>query len=143
MSDDDPLLLRNQLCFPLYACSRQVIRGYTPLLEKLDLTYTQYVVLMVLWEEGSVNVKTLGERLFLDSGTLSPLLKGMEKKGFIVRERSEEDSRVVIVSVTDKGNGLRSDAEKIHSDMASCLPLDKEEAATLYRLLYKILGRSL
>ncbi|MCQ2085300.1 MAG: MarR family transcriptional regulator [archaeon] len=139
MSDNDPLLLRNQLCFPLYACSRQVVRGYTSALDKLDLTYTQYVTMMVLWEEGSINVKTLGERLFLDSGTLSPLLKGLEKKGYVTRVRDSKDTRVLLVELTEKGKTLKTEAVKVQSEMKACLPLTEEESVTLYRLLYKIL----
>ena len=139
MDEEDSLLLRNQLCFPLYACSRQVIKGYNTSLKELDLTYTQYVAMMVLWEEGDINVKTLGERLYLDSGTLSPLLKSLEQKGYVTRSRDASDSRIVTVSITDEGRELRTKATEVQSRMKGCLPIDAAEAETLYRILYKIL----
>ena len=135
----EELKLSNQLCFPLYACSREIIKMYKPYLDKLDLTYTQYIAMIVLWERRQVNVKELGECLYLDSGTLTPLLKKMEQKGLVTRARSEKDERNLIVRVTAKGLEMRDEAVHIPEQIASCAPLDKGDAATLYSLLYKIL----
>lgn len=136
----DCLKLENQLCFPLYAASKEIVRKYKPLLDTLDLTYTQYITMMVLWEKKRTNVKELGECLFLDSGTLTPLLKKLEQKGYIGRKRSSRDERNLIVYITDKGEELREQAVKIPAEMVSCVNLEPDEAAELYRLLYKILG---
>ena len=135
----DMLLLRNQLCFPIYACAREVIKAYHEPLSALDLTYTQYLVMMVLWEEKKKSVRELGECLYLDSGTLTPLLKKMEAKGYIVRERCPEDERCVIVSLTARGETLRKNAESVPRCMAEKSPLSNEEAETLYKILYKLL----
>ena len=135
----DALKIENQLCFPLYACSRLVIKQYKPFLDKLDLTYTQYIALMVLWEEHSVTVKTLGDRLFLDSGTLTPLLKKLEHKGLVTRTRSSADERNLIVAVTPQGMALREEALRIPGELSKCLCLTGDEARTLYGLLYKLL----
>ena len=134
------LKLENQLCFPLYACSKEVVRRYKPFLDELDLTYTQYITMMVMWEKGSINVKELGDRIFLDSGTLTPLLKKLESKGYITRERSKDDERNLIVSVTDEGLALRDRAIDVPYKMLQCVRLSREEAAELYRLLYKLLA---
>ncbi|MCR5207484.1 MAG: MarR family transcriptional regulator [Eubacterium sp.] len=136
----DSLKLENQLCFPLYACSKEVVKRYKPFLDRLDLTYTQYITMMVLWERRRINVKELGESIFLDSGTLTPLLKKLEKKGYITRERSKEDERNLIVSITEKGDALRDEAVEVPVQMGKCVNLTKEEAKTLYALLYKLLG---
>lgn len=136
----DSLKIKNQLCFPLYACSREVIKRYTPFLDEIGLTYTQYIAMMVFWEERSLTVKELGERLFLDSGTLTPLLKKMEKKGLITRKRSDRDERFLIAEITEYGEQLREKAADIPEKMAKCSNLDPEEAAQLYRILYKMLG---
>ena len=136
----DSLKLDNQLCFPLYACSKEIIRKYKPFLDEIDLTYTQYITMIVLWEKKSVNVKTLGECLYLDSGTLTPVLKKLECKGYITRERSEKDERNLVVSITDSGMKLRDKAVEIPSRIGSCVRLTAEEAATLYNLLHKIIG---
>ncbi|KPU43180.1 organic hydroperoxide resistance transcriptional regulator [Oxobacter pfennigii] len=138
----DVLKLENQLCFPIYACSREVVKKYKPFLDEIGLTYTQYIVMMVLWEKKSINVKSLGECLYLDSGTLTPLLKKLESNGFISRIRSAEDERNLIVTITDKGEGLKVKAVEIPFKLASCLNLSPEEAKLLYSLLYKILGNS-
>lgn len=135
----DSLKLENQLCFPLYACAKEVVKRYKPFLDKIDLTYTQYIAMMVMWEHKIVNVKELGEYLFLDSGTLTPLLKTLEKKGFVTRERSKEDERNLIVKVTDKGLKLRDEAVKVPMEMSGCIKFEKEDAAQLYRLLHKML----
>lgn len=141
MSDKfDCLKLENQLCFPLYAASREVLRRYTPLLKPLDLTYTQYIVLMVLWEQQEISVCELGKKLFLDTGTLSPLLKSMEKKDLLTRTRAKSDERIVNVAITKEGMALREKAAGIPPVMGSCLSLSQEEAAELYRLLYKLLN---
>ena len=137
----DVLKIGNQLCFPLYACAREVVKRYTPFLEEVDLTYTQYIVMMVLWEKKSVTVKELGQVLFLDSGTLTPLLKKLEAKGYLSRERSKEDERNLIVTVSREGELLREKAVGIPGKMMQCVTLDPEEAATLYQLLYKLLER--
>jgi len=135
----DPLLLRNQLCFPIYACAREIIKAYHEPLSALNLTYTQYLVMMVLWEEKRKNVRELGECLYLDSGTLTPLLKKLEAKGCIIRERCPEDERCVVVSLTAEGEALRKKAENVPRCMAEKSPLTKEEAETLYKTLYKLL----
>lgn len=136
----DALKLENQICFPLYACAKEVVRIYRPFLEEIDLTYTQYIAMMVLWDKKQVSVKELGEYLYLDSGTLTPLLKKLEQKGYIERCRSKEDERVLQVSLTDSGEVLREQALKIPQQMGKCVKLDAEEAKVLYKLLYKILN---
>ncbi len=136
----ESLKLGNQLCFPLYACSKEIIRKYKPYLDDIDLTYTQYITMMVLWEKNTVNVKTLGECLYLDSGTLTPVLKKLESKGYITRVRSSEDERNLVVSITDEGMALRDKALSIPDAMGSCVQLTAEEAGVLYKLLYKIIG---
>ncbi|MBQ8131697.1 MAG: MarR family transcriptional regulator [Bacilli bacterium] len=135
----DSLKLENQLCFPLYAASKEIIRKYRPLLEKLDLTYTQYITMMVLWEEKQVNVKSLGERLFLDSGTLTPLLKKLESKGYITRTKASKDERNLEVKITKEGEELKKKATHIPEEIGSCINLTQEEAISLYQILYKIL----
>lgn len=134
------LKLKSQLCFPLYACSKEIIRRYKPFLDEFDLTYTQYITMMAMWENESMNVRELGKCLFLDSGTLTPVLKKLESKGYLARRRSKEDERNLIVSVTDKGWQLRDEALSIPQAMSSCVNLEAEESAQLYRLLYKVLG---
>ena len=136
----DCLKIENQLCFPLYAASREVIKQYNPYLQKIDLTYTQYVAMMVLWDVKKTTVKDLGEKLYLDSGTLTPLLKSLEAKGLVKRSRSKEDERVLIVEITAKGEELKNEAVEIPKVMMGCVKLTQEEAATLYSLLYKVLG---
>jgi len=135
----DVLKLEKQVCFPLYACARETIKLYKPFLDELNLTYTQYITLLVLWEEGSLTVKELGKRLYLDSGTLTPLLKKLEEKGLVDRRRSIADERNLIVSITDAGMELRDRATHIPGEMSKCLLLSREETLTLYRLLYKML----
>ncbi len=136
----EQLLLKNQLCFPLYACSRKIVGSYTPYLKPLGLTYTQYIVLMVLWEKESVSVGQLGEILRLDAGTLTPLLKRLEKSGLITRERSKEDERVTVIGITSKGDKLKEECKDIPAKMACTnSPLSPEDARELYRLLYLFL----
>ena len=136
----DELKLENQLCFPLYACAREVVKKYKPFLDEIELTYTQYIAMMVLWDKKSINVKNLGECLYLDSGTLTPLLKKLESNGLVSRTRSTEDERNLIVTITEKGENLKDKAVEIPTRLASCLNLSLEETKTLYCLLYKMLG---
>ena len=136
----DALKLENQLCFPLYAASREVVKRYRPHLEPLGLTYTQYIAMMVFWEQKKCSVKELGERLFLDSGTLTPVLKSLEAKGFVRRYRSTEDERVLLVEVTEEGEALRDKALDVPGKLGSCIRLEAEEVDELYRLLYKLIG---
>ncbi len=140
MDKYDSLKLENQLCFPLYACSKEIVRHYRPYLDEIDLTYTQYIVMMVLWEENKINVKMLGKRLFLDSGTLTPLLKSLETKGYITRSRSKQDERNLDVCITKKGIELKDKAINVPKSMSSCIKLSPEEAEILYKTLYKILS---
>lgn len=137
----DALKIENQLCFPLYACSKEIIKQYKPFLDKIDLTYTQYITMMVLWEHKSMTVKELGKCLYLDSGTLTPLLKKLESKGLITRNRSESDERNVIITITAVGEALKDQALSVPQQMAQCTNLEPEEAAMLYKILYKILGQ--
>ena len=136
---NEKLKLENQLCFPLYACAKEVIRRYTPLLEPLGLTYTQYIAMMVMWEHKSISIKDMSKLLLLDSGTLTPMLKKMEKAGLIVRKRSEEDERIVIVSITERGEELKVRAEEVPEKMAGCVTLSSDEAMQLYILLHKLM----
>ena len=136
----DALKLENQLCFPLYACSREVIKQYKPYLDKMDLTYTQYVVMLALWEEKEMTVKALGDRLYLDSGTLTPLLKKLEAKGYITRTRSRKDERNLLVGVTESGAALREEAMEMPRAIKANTVLSREEMETLYKLLYKVLA---
>ena len=139
MDKYDTLKLKNQLCFPLYAAYRAVVKGYHPTLKAIDLTYTQYLAMMVLWEEKEIAVGELGKRLFLDSGTLTPMLKAMEKKGLLSRERDKDDERRLVVAITERGEALKEEALAIPARGAKCVPLAEDEAKELYRLLYKIL----
>lgn len=143
MTDDkyDTLKLENQLCFPLYACAKEVVRKYKPFLEELDLTYTQYIAMMVLWEKKEMNVKELGNDLYLDSGTLTPLLKKLETKGYINRDRMKEDERNLRICITQKGEELKDIALKVPTQMSQCISLNPEEFKLLYQLLYKVIGR--
>ena len=133
------LRLDAQLCFPLYAASRAVIRQYHPYLSALDLTYTQYIAMMALWERSPQSVKELGDRLRLDTGTLTPLLKAMEKKGLVRRCRSEKDERSVLISLSAEGKALREKAGRVPEQVGSCIPLAPERAELLYTLLYELL----
>lgn len=141
MDKYESLKLKNQLCFPLYAVSKEIVKLYKPSLDELDLTYTQYITLMVLWEHKQMNVKELGRFLYLDSGTLTPVLKKLEQKGWIERARAKEDERVLIVTLTPQGEALREKAVKIPETIGACVDLEPEEATLLYQILYKILGR--
>lgn len=137
----EALKLKNQLCFPLYAVSKEIVKRYTPLLDKIGLTYTQYIAMMVLWEEKEVTVKELGNRLLLDSGTITPVLKTLEKKGYVNRRRSQTDERVVNAVLTDEGLALREQAVEIPEKIGACIPLEPEDAANLYRILHTIMDR--
>lgn len=136
----EQLKLENQICFPLYAGAKEVVRRYKPYLDELDLTYTQYISMMVLWEKKQVNVKELGAALFLDSGTLTPLLKKLEAKGYLTRCRSKEDERNLDVRITEAGEALKEKAAHIPYQIGECVSLSPEEASQLYTLLYKLLG---
>ena len=136
----EALRIDNQLCFPLYACAKEIVRRYKPFLDEIDLTYTQYIVMMVLWEEREINVKELGSRLYLDSGTLTPVLKRLEQKGLITRQRDDKDERVLIVSITKEGDELKDKAVEIPVKMAGCVSLEPQDAAELYGLLHKLLA---
>jgi len=137
----DGLKLENQLCFPLYACSRAVIKKYHPYLSAIDLTYTQYIAMLVFWDEKKISVKELGSKLFLDSGTLTPVLKSLEAKGLVKRYRSSEDERVLLVEITEAGELLKEKAADIPAKIGSCVRLEPEEAMELYRILYKLLSK--
>ncbi len=135
----DSLTLKNQLCFPIYLASKEIIRKYTPILDKLNLTYTQYIVMMYLWEKKTSNVKEIGKTLLLDSSTLTPLLKKLESKGFITRVRSSEDERNLIIEITEKGMKLRDEALTVPEEISKCISLSEDDAKTLYSLIYKVL----
>ena len=133
------LRLKNQLCFPLYAVSNIITRRYKPLLDRLNLTYTQYIVMMVLWEEGEVNEKFLCEALFLQSNTMTPLLKKLTEKGYIRKERSGADERKLVITLTESGRALQEKALCVPESIAKEFALTPEEAMSLYQTLYKIL----
>lgn len=140
MDKYDALKLENQLCFPLYACAREVVKKYRPYLDEIGITYTQYIAMMVFWEKGKCSAKELGEKLYLDSGTLTPVLKSLEKKGFVKRVRSIDDERLLIVEITKQGEALKEKAASIPEKVVSCVNLTKQEAVTLHKTLYKILN---
>lgn len=135
------LRLKNQLCFPLYAVSNMITRKYKPLLDELDLTYTQYIVMMVLWEEKQVNEKFLCDALCLKSNTVTPLLQKLEAKGYIDKKRDNSDERNLIITLTEKGEKLQDQALCVPENISKEFKLSKEEAFTLYRTLYKILDQ--
>ncbi len=136
---DERLKLENQLCFPLYAAAKEVVRRYRPLLDPLGLTYTQYITMMLMWQYRSMTISELGQRLYLDSGTLTPMLKKMEQSGWIVRTRCCDDERKVDISLTERGEALREQVAHVPQQAAQCLTMSSEEAQELYRLLYKLL----
>ncbi|MBO4229049.1 MAG: MarR family transcriptional regulator [Clostridia bacterium] len=133
------LRLKNQLCFPLYAVSNLITRKYKPLLDQLDLTYTQYIVMMVLWEEKQVNEKFLCEALYLKTNTLAPLLKKLEEKGYVKKVKDKSDERNLVISLTEEGERLQDKALGVPDCIARELHLTPDEAAVLYRMTYKIL----
>ena len=136
----DALKLGVQISFPLYACAKETVRLYKPHLDKLGLTYTQYIAMLVLWEEEKLTVKELANRLYHDSGTLTPLLKKLEAKGLLKRERSKEDERNLFITLTEEGLALKDKALPIPYEMVKCIDMSEEEKATLYHLLYRVLG---
>lgn len=143
MCDDkyECLKIGNQLCFPLYACSKEIVRRYKPFLDELDLTYTQYIAMMVMWEHKRINVKDMGKILYLDSGTLTPVLKKLECKGYIIRERDKTDERILNVIITDEGEELKEKAILIPDKLCACVSLDKEEVAVLKKTLDKLMNK--
>ena len=136
----EALKLTNQLCFPLYAASRSVVNLYTPYLKPLGLTYTQYIVLLVLWEKDGITVGEICDKLMLDNGTLSPLLKKMQQAGYIERKRNQKDDRVVLVTLTEEGKAVQEKAKEIPKEVSSCIDLPSEKAQRLYDLLYELLA---
>lgn len=137
----DRLKLENQLCFPLYAASREVIKQYKPYLDKIELTYTQYIAMLLLWENKTMTVKEMGEHLYLDSGTLTPLLKKLEAKGLINRMRSTEDERNLNITITSEGEKLKEKAVEIPCKIQQGTKLSREEMESFYNILYKILKK--
>ena len=135
----DCLKLSNQLCFPLYAASRKIVATYTPYLKPLNLTYTQYLVFLVLWETDDITVSEICSKLHLDNGTVSPLIKKLESRGLLKRERSSKDERVVTVKLTKEGKDLKKEAVKIPEKIGACVDLSPEEAGFLYSILYKLI----
>lgn len=133
------LKLKYQLCFPLYACAKEVVKKYRTFLDEINLTYTQYITMMVMWEHQKISAKEIGDKLYLDSGTLTPVLKSLAEKGYVTRQRSKEDERVLIVELTEKGLELRDQALGVPSGVSTCINLSREEAQELYRILHKIL----
>ena len=136
----EAMKLDNQLCFPLYAASRNVISLYTPWLKPLGLTYTQYLVFLVLWEKDGITVGEICEKLMLDNGTLSPLLKKMQQAGYLERKRIAEDDRVVVITLTEEGRSLQEKAKDVPGKVAGCIDLPPEKAHQLYVLLHELLG---
>lgn len=137
----DTLKLDNQLCFPLYVCAKEIVRMYTPLLEQLGLTYTQYITMMVLWQHNALNAKQIGQILFLDSGTLTPVLKRLEEKGWITRCRAKEDERNLWVCLTPEGEAVKEKAKEIPAIIAQKIAMSKEEAAMLHDLLLRFMAQ--
>lgn len=137
----DILKLDNQFCFPLYVISKEIVRQYKPYLDEINLTYTQYIAMMVMWEDREINVKELGKKLFLDSGTLTPLLKTLEKKGFVTRERSSNDERLLIVKITEEGLNLREKAVQIPAKMTHCIDINIDDAKRVYEIMRGMLGQ--
>ena len=135
----DTLKLENQLCFPLYACAREVVKRYRPFLDELGLTYTQYITMMVLWETPCISSRQLGRRLFLDSGTLTPVLKKLEAMGYVNRRRDERDERNLIVTLAEEGAALKKRAAVVPHQMASCIRIEPGEAFQLFTLLHRLL----
>ena len=142
MNDDsiyEKLKLKNQLCFPIYLCSKEITNKYTPMLNEIHLTYTQYIVMMYFWEKKESNLKDLGNTILLDSSTLTPLLKKLEAKGYIKRKRSKQDERNLVITLTEKGESLKEKAIGITKKMGECIGLSEKEVSTLYSLVYKLL----
>lgn len=138
----EQLRLESQICFPLYACARMVVNKYTPYLRPLGLTYTHYIVFMALWENDGMTVGDLGRRLYLDAGTLSPVLKKLENEGYINRTRFKLDERVVLITLTKKGWDMREKVKDIPFCLAKSCTLSEQEMATVYGILYKMLDEN-
>ena len=137
----ESLMLGHGICFPLYAVSKEIIRLYRPYLEEMNLTYTQYFVMMVMWEKKRISVKEIGKFLYLDSGTLTPVLKSLECKGYVKRYRSSEDERIVLVEITEEGLNLRESASSIVSEIRDKVNISNEEGAVIYHQLYDLLDK--
>ena len=137
----DYLKLENQICFPLYVCSKEIVKAYKPYLDELGLTYTQYITMMVMWEHKELRVKEVGKYLFLDSSTLTPLLKRLEEKGYVMRRRSSEDERDLIITITDSGEALKEKAVTVPERLGACINLDPRKAQDLYALLYEVIDK--
>ena len=135
------LKLKNQICFPLYACSKEIVKAYKPFLDELDLTYTQYITMMVMWEHKELKVKEVGSYLYLDSSTLTPLLKRLEEKGYVTRRRSAEDERDLIVTITESGEKLKEKAREVPMKLGACIAIEPKKAQALYELLYEVLEK--
>ena len=136
----DALKLENQICFPLYVCSKEIVKAYKPYLDELDLTYTQYITMMVMWEHKELRIKEVGKYLYLDSATLTPVMKKLEQKGYVERRRSAKDERELIVTITESGEGLKEKASAVPAQLAACIEMEPEKAKTLYDLLYELIG---
>lgn len=136
----DALKLENQLCFPLYACSKEIVKAYKPYLDELDLTYTQYITMMVMWEHKELRIKEVGTYLYLDSATLTPVMKKLEQKGYVERCRSTKDERDLIVTITESGEALKEKAAAVPAQLAACIDMEPEKAKALYDLLYELIG---
>lgn len=139
---EEALNLDNQLCFPLYAAARQVVSLYTPYLKPLGLTYTQYIVFLSLWEKDGVTVGELGSKLYLDNGTLTPLLKKLQTQGYVDRNRAQDDERVVLITLTEKGRALKEQVKEIPFKVASCFSYPVEDSIRLRELLYQLIENS-
>lgn len=139
--NDDMLKIENQLCFPLYAASKEIIKKYKPYLDEINLTYTQYITMLILWEEKEISLKAIGDKLFLDSGTLTPVLKRLEELKLIERNRDQKDERNLLIKITKKGEELKNKAKYIPENIRKCVNISDEEAVILYKTLYKILGK--
>ena len=137
----DSLKLENQVCFPLYACAKEIVKAYRPYLDELDLTYTQYITMMVLWEHKELRVKDVGKHLYLDSSTLTPLLKRLEEKGYVTRRRSAKDERDLIVTITENGEALKEKAVTVPERLSGCIGMDPKKAQVLYDLLYELISK--
>ena len=141
MDNNDVLKLENQVCFPLYACSKEIIKKYKPFLDEINLTYTQYITMMILWDEKLISLKDIGKKLYLDSGTLTPLLKKLEEQGLIKRKRDKLDERNLLITITKQGELLKEKASTIPYSIQKCFDLTEDEYIVLYKVLYKILDQ--
>ena len=140
MEEFDCLKLENQLCFPLYVASKYVVRSYTPILEEFDLTYTQYIAMMAMWEHKSLSMNELGKILYLDSGTLTPLVNKLIKKGYLQKQTDPNDKRMISITLTEKGSSLKQEMKQVPGKVAKCICMDKEEAQALRKYLDKIIA---